>query len=110
MKSFSSSACHRDVRVARDRLSVLDHRDQRQVTRSLHRRPSVRALESDTTMQAFDEQQGVTLGSDVSVDITPVRTTTLRTDAGRSGRNAREQPVRARPVDHHSVQLEGTIR
>ena len=71
------------------------------------------ALESDTTMQAFDEQQGVTLGSAVSVDITTPGTyddtSDLTPGTIPAGTRVNSQFVHSDPVDHHSVQLEGTI-
>lgn len=71
------------------------------------------ALESDTTMQAFDEQQGVTLGSDLKVDITGPGTYDDQTDLTPgtipAGTLINSQFVHSDPVDHHHVQLEGTI-
>src|SRR5207244_10212250 len=71
------------------------------------------ALESDTTMSAFDEQQGVTLGSDLSVDITVPGTyddgSDLTPGTIPAGTRINSQFVHSDPVDHHSVQLEGTI-
>jgi len=77
------------------------------------------ALQSDTTMFAFDEQQNVVLGQDVAVDITPpglyspsclADPNCLTSGTIAAGTRVSSHFVHADPIDKDHVQLEGTVR